>query len=78
MPPMSPLVTPPAQPTIKLSKLVKDARQLGCETFSGTVDVVTAKNWLKRILDTLINMELDDELKLSVATRRMDKSAATW
>ena len=78
MPPMAPLVTPPAHPTMKLSKLVKDARQLGCETFSGTINVVTAKNWLKRISDTLIDMELDDELKLSMATRLMDKNAATW
>ena len=53
---------------IKLSKLVMKARQLGCETFSGTVDVIAAKNWLKRVLDTLIDMELYDKLKLRVAT----------
>ena len=42
------------------------------------VDVVAAKNWLKRVLDILIDIELDDELKLRVATRLIDKSAATW
>ena len=77
MPPMAPFVPPPTQLVIKLSKLVKEARQLGCETFSGTVDAVIAKNWLKRVLDTLIDTELDDELKLRVATRLMDNSAAT-
>ena len=46
---------------------MKKARQLGCETFFGTIDTV----------DTLTNMELDDELKLRVATRLMDKSVAT-
>ena len=76
MPPMAPLVTPPVQPTVKLSKLVKEVRQLGCETFFGTVDVVTIKNWLKRVSDTMTNMELDDELKLRVAIRLMDKCAA--
>ena len=76
VPPMAPLVTPPAQPTLKLSKLVNEARQLGCEAFSNIIDAVMAKNCLKRVLDTLTNMELD-ELKLKVATRVMDKSVTT-
>ena len=37
-----------AQPGVKLSKLVKEAKQLGCETFSGSVDAITTKNWLKK------------------------------
>ena len=78
MPPMAPLVTPLAQPTFKLSKLVKKAIQLGCETFSSIVDVVMEKNWLKRVLDILIDMELDDKLKLRMSIRLMDKSAVTW
>ena len=51
-------------------------RQLSCETFSRLVDVVLAKNWLKRVSDTLIDMELDDDLKLRVATRLNDESAS--
>ena len=79
--PMPPMTTLPQSSTtsrIKLSKLIKDARTLGCETFSETVDAVVARNWLKRVSDTLNDMELDDELKLKVATRLIDKSAATW
>ena len=75
---MAPLVIPPAQPILKLFKLIKEARQLSCETFSGIVDTVAAKNWLKRILDTLTSMELEDELKLRMATRLLIKSAAVW
>ena len=63
---------------MKLSKLVKEARLLGCETFSGTIDAIVAKNWLKKIFDTLTDVELDDSLKLKVATRLMNKSTATW
>ena len=37
-----------------------------------------AKNWLKKITDTMIDIKLEDSLKLKVATRLMDKSAATW
>ena len=74
MPPMAPFVSLPAQPTLKLSKLAKKVRQLGSETFSGTIDTVVAKNWLKRVLDTLIDMELDDELKLRMATKLVDQS----
>ena len=33
---------------------------------------------VKKVLDTLIDVELDDELKLRVATRLIDKSATTW
>ena len=61
---------------VNLSKLIKETRQLGCETFSRLVDAVVAKNWLKRVFDTLTNMELEDDLKLRVATRLIDKSAA--
>ena len=44
VPRMTTFVQPPTQPVVKLSKLVKEARQLICETFSSTVDVVAAKN----------------------------------
>ena len=63
---------------MKLSKLVKEDRLLRCETFSRTVNAIVAKNWLTKISDTLIDMELDDSLKLKMATRLLDKSAATW
>ena len=66
------------QSVVKLSKWIKKARQLGCETFSGTINVVVMKNWLKRVSNTLTDMKLDDELKLRVATRLIDKSIATW
>ena len=46
--------------------------------FFGIVDVVAAKNWLKRIFDTLIDMELNDELKLRVTSKLIDKIAASW
>ena len=66
-----------AQLIIKLSKLIKEAKQLGCEIFSGSIDVVVARNWLKRVSDTLTDMELEDDLKLRVATRLIDESVAT-
>ena len=78
MPPMTTLPQSSTTSRIKLSKLIKKARTLGCEIFSGTVDAVVARNWLKRVSDTFNDMELDDELKLKVATRLIEKSAATW
>ena len=44
VPPTTPFVLPPTHPIIKLSKLVKKARRLGCENFSCTIDTVVAKN----------------------------------
>ena len=82
MPYPTPLPTTFAQPSTqqgkKLSKLVNEARLLGCETFSGTVNAIVAKNWMKKIIDTMIDMELEDSLKLKVVTRLMDQSAAIW
>ena len=56
VPPMTTFAQLPAQLVVKLSKLVKKARQLGCETFFDIVDAVTAKNWLKRVSNTLIDI----------------------
>ena len=78
MPPTATFAQPTAQQRVKLSKLVKEARQLDCETFFGSIDVVMAKYGLKKVSDILIDMELDDDLKLRVAIKIIDKSAATW
>ena len=51
---------------------------MGCETFFCTIDVVVTKNWLKRVSDTLIDMELNNELKSRVVTKLIDKSVPTW
>ena len=45
---------PLAQSGVKLSKLVKEAKQLGFETFSRTTYAVMAKNWLKKVSNTLV------------------------
>ena len=38
-----------AQQGVKLSKLVKNARLLGCQIFSRSVDAIVAKNWIRRL-----------------------------
>ena len=53
---------PSTQQGVKLSKLVDEVRLLGCETFSGTMGAIMAKNWMKRIIDTMIDMELEDSV----------------
>ena len=78
VPPPATFAQTSTQSEVKFSKLIKETRLLGCETFSGTIDAVVAKNWLKRVTDTLTDMKLNDSLKLKVATRLMDKSTATW
>ena len=47
--------------------------------FSGSIDAIVAKNWMKKIINTMVvDMQLEDNLKLKVVTRLMDKSDATW
>ena len=78
MPPTTIFAQPSAQLVVKLSKLVKEAMQLGCETFSISVEVVVARNWLEKVSNTLTEMKVEDDLKLRVATMFIDKSAAIW
>ena len=78
MPPTTTFAQPLTHLIVKLSKLVKEARQLGCETFSSIVDVMVMKKWLNRVLTTLIDIKLDDKLKMKVATRLINKSTVTW
>ena len=75
---MATVAQPQKQYVVKLSKLIKKARQLGCETFSKIADVVATKNWLKRVFDTLKDMEIEDDFKLKGTFRLIDKSAVTW
>ena len=51
VPPPATFVQTSSQSEVKLSKLIKEVRLLGCETFSVTIDAVVAKNWLKRVTD---------------------------
>ena len=51
---------------------------MGYETFFGTVDVVATMNWLKKVFDTLTDMDLENDLKLRVAFRLIDNSVTTW
>ena len=79
--PASPPTTfaqPSTQQGVNLSKHVKETKLLGCETFFELVDAIMAKNWLKKITDIMIDMKLEDSLKLKVAMRLINKSAATW
>ena len=82
VPPPPPPPTTHAQPStqsgLKLSKMVKKARLLGCQTFSRSIDAIVAKNWIKKVSDTMVDMELEDTLKLRVATRLLDQSATIW
>ena len=36
------------------------------------------RNWLKRVSDTLTDIKLDDNLKLRMTTKLIDKNAAIW
>ena len=64
--------------TVILSKMVKEARQLGCSTFEGTSDAIMAKQWQKKVVATFDDMSLVDDLKLKVAIRLLDKRASVW
>ncbi|WRX30368.1 zinc finger protein [Theobroma cacao] len=77
VPPATPLVPPPVQ-DVSISKKLKEARQLSCVSFTGELDATVAKDWINQVSETLSDMGLDDDMKLMVATRLLEKSARTW
>ncbi|XP_017970212.1 PREDICTED: uncharacterized protein LOC18604294 [Theobroma cacao] len=77
VPPPPPLVPPPV-PDVSISKKLKEARQLGCTSFVGDLDATAAKDWITQVTETFVDMKLDDDMKLMVATRLLEKRARTW
>ncbi|EOY26216.1 Gag protease polyprotein [Theobroma cacao] len=77
VPPTTPLVPPPVQ-DVSISKKLKEARQLGCVSFTGELDATVAKDWINQVSETLSDMKLNDDMKLMVATRLLEKRARTW
>ncbi|WRX12108.1 Retrotransposon gag domain - like 10 [Theobroma cacao] len=80
----APPIVPPATLSVSLvqdvsiSKKLKEARQLGCMSFTGELDATVAKDWINQVSETLSDMRLDDDMKLMVATRLLEKRARTW
>ncbi|EOY21236.1 Uncharacterized protein TCM_012637 [Theobroma cacao] len=71
-PPLPPV--PPPVPDVSIFKKLEEARQLGCISFTGDLDATAAKDWIIQVLKTLNDMRLEDDMKLMVATRLLEKS----
>ncbi|CAH9081223.1 unnamed protein product, partial [Cuscuta epithymum] len=65
-------------PTIRISKFIKEARDLGCKPFDGTGDISVAAEWIKRFNEAALDMQLPPIMKLRVATRLLEGMASTW
>ncbi|WRX29421.1 Reverse transcriptase/retrotransposon-derived protein [Theobroma cacao] len=80
--PTAPSVPPPSSPVLPpvsdvfISNKLKGARQLNC--FTGALDSTVAKNLINQVSKTLSDIRLDDDMKLIVATRLLEKRACTW
>ncbi|EOY00139.1 Gag protease polyprotein, putative [Theobroma cacao] len=77
VPPPPPPVRPPVS-NVFISKKLEEARQLGCVSFTSDLDATAAKDWIIQVLETLSDMRLDDDIKLMVTTRLLEKRAHTW
>ncbi|CAH9072781.1 unnamed protein product [Cuscuta europaea] len=65
-------------PIIRISKFLKEARDLGCKPFHGTGDISVAAEWIKRLNEAALDMQLTPEFKLSVAVRLLEGMTSTW
>ncbi|CAH9138465.1 unnamed protein product, partial [Cuscuta epithymum] len=65
-------------PIIRISKYLKEARDLGCKPFDGTGDISVAAEWIKRFNEAALDMQLPPHMKMRVATRLLEGMASTW
>ncbi|WRX22762.1 Retrotransposon gag domain - like 10 [Theobroma cacao] len=72
-----PPLIPPQTPDVSIFKKLKEARQLGCVSFTSVLDATITKDWVNQVSETLFYMRLDDDMKLMVATRLLEKRART-
>ncbi|XP_017985245.1 PREDICTED: caskin-1-like [Theobroma cacao] len=77
VPPPPPLV-PPLVPDVSIAKKWKEARQLDYVSFTSELDPTVAKDWINQVSETFFDIRLDDDLKLMVTTRLLEKRARTW
>ncbi|CAH9142211.1 unnamed protein product [Cuscuta epithymum] len=65
-------------PTIRISKYIKEARDLGCKPFDGTGDISVAAQWIKRLNEAALDMQLTPDFKLRIAVRLLEGLASKW
>lgn len=63
---------------LALSKLLKEARQLGYGSINSTSDAMISKEWIKRMIVTIDDMSLGTEMRLRVATRLLEGRSRIW
>ena len=63
---------------IQVSKLLKEARQLGCVGFDGFGDVSVAQRWLESVTRVAKRLRLSEEDKVTLATCLLENEAETW
>ncbi|CAH9124692.1 unnamed protein product [Cuscuta epithymum] len=65
-------------PTIRISKYIKEARDLGCKPFDGAGDISVAAQWIKRLNEAALDMQIAPNLKLRIAVRLLEGMASKW
>ncbi|CAH9088527.1 unnamed protein product [Cuscuta europaea] len=63
---------------VRISKYLKEARALGCKSFDGTSDITVAADWIKKVKDASMDMQVTPDMKLTVASRLLEGIASTW
>ncbi|EOY08556.1 Gag protease polyprotein, putative [Theobroma cacao] len=77
VPPIVPPTTPTCTQKAHLKRYPTRLYDRGCVSFTGELDPTVAKNWINQVLKTLSDMRLEDDMKLMVATRLLEKRART-
>ncbi|OMO86567.1 reverse transcriptase [Corchorus capsularis] len=61
-----------------LSKILKEVRNLGVDTFVGTKDAIKAKDWLDSVTSAFEDMNLVEPQRVKIASRLLDEEAKAW
>jgi hypothetical protein len=78
VPQTTPVATTSTDSVVALVRTVKSMREMGCEFFFGEADAEVAVRWLRKVEDTLEEIQVAQELRVRCATQLLSDRAHSW
>jgi len=63
---------------VLLVRLVKSMREMGCEPYMGEQDAEIARRWIRKVENTMIQINIPEGLRVNCATHLLSDRAMTW
>jgi hypothetical protein len=63
---------------VLLVRLVKSMREMGCEPYMGEQDAEIARRWIRKVENTMIQINIPKGLKVNCASQLLSDRTMTW